>query len=71
MEVMTPFEIELLRAYADCNMRVSSLAKQMYVHYNTVYYHLDKIHRETGLNPRTFRDLVELLSRIERGEAEE
>lgn len=30
-------------------------------HRNTVLYHLDKVKRQTGLDPRRFYDLVELV----------
>jgi sugar diacid utilization regulator len=68
---MTPFEIEMIRAYAECDMSVERAAKKLYVHSNTIHYHFNKITKQTGLNPRTFSGLVELLSRIERGETDE
>ena len=33
------------------------------MHSNTLKYHLEKIHRETGLNPNKFNDLRKLLER--------
>jgi carbohydrate diacid regulator len=68
---MTPFEIEMIRTYAECDMSLSATAKRMYVHHNTVIYQFEKIKKKTGLNPRTFSGLTELLSRIESGIAEE
>lgn len=68
---MTPFEIAMVQAYAECDMSLERAAKQLYVHRNTIAYHFEKIRTKTGINPRTFNGLVELLSRIERGEAEE
>lgn len=68
---MTPFEIEMIRTFADCNMSLTQASKQLYIHRNTMVYHFDKIHKRTGLNPRVFDGLVELLSRIERGEVDE
>lgn len=68
---MTPFEIELIRAYAECDMSLAATARRMYVHKNTVIYQFEKIKKKTGLNPRTFGGLTELLSRIESSIAEE
>lgn len=65
---MTPFEIEMVKTYAECDMSLAATAKRMYVHKNTIIYHFEKIKKKTGLNPRTFSGLAELLSRIDRGE---
>lgn len=68
---MNPFEIELIQTYAACDMNVVQTAKKVFVCRNTVHYHFDKVKKRTGLDPRTFSGLTELLSRIERGEAED
>lgn len=68
---MNPFEIEVIRAYAACEMNASKTAKMLFVHMNTVHYQLDKIKKKTGLNPRTFSGLTELLSRIDHGEVDD
>lgn len=68
---MNPFEIELINMYANCDMNAVQTAKELCVHKNTVHYHFDKIRRKTGLDPRKFADLTELLSRIDRGVTEE
>lgn len=68
---MTPFEIEMIRTYAECDMGLNETARRMYVHKNTVIYQFEKIKKKTGLNPRTFSGLTELLSRIESSIAEE
>jgi carbohydrate diacid regulator len=56
---------EIVRAFADCNMNVSATAKKLYLHRNTVVYHLEHIHRQTGLNPLNFYDLIKLLEIVE------
>lgn len=66
---MTERDIEIIKAYAAHNMNVSATAKDLYMHHNTVIYHLGKIRAETGLDPRQFYDLVELVKRFE-GHAE-
>lgn len=68
---MTPFDIEIIRTYADCDMNIIAAAKKLYVHPNTIYYHFDKIRNKTGLRPNKFSDLVTLLSMIEKGETDE
>lgn len=66
---MTERDIEIIKSYAAHNMNVCATAKEMYLHHNTVIYHLGKIREETGLDPRQFYDLVELVKRVE-GHAE-
>lgn len=44
-------------------MNVVQTGKELYMHSNTLKYHLEKIHRETGLNPNKFNDLRKLLER--------
>lgn len=45
-----------------CNsMNVGEVARQLFMHRNIVTYHLDKVKRQTGLDPRRFYDLVELV----------
>lgn len=55
--------VEILKAYADHDMNAVQTAKEFYMHSNTLKYHLEKIHRETGLNPNKFNDLRKLLER--------
>lgn len=58
---MTKTEIEIIRALADSNMNVCKTAKKVYMHRNTVEYHLQRVKTETGLDPHNFYDLAELL----------
>lgn len=64
MEVMNPFEIEIIKTYAACDMNAVQTGKELCVHKNTIHYQFDKIKKKTGLDPRKFSDLVELLARI-------
>ena len=68
---MKPFEIEIIKTYAACDMNKVLTGKQLFVNVNTVQYHFDKIKKETGLDPRRFNDLVELLSMIDKEETNE
>jgi sugar diacid utilization regulator len=62
---LTPLDKEIIRGLADYNMKPGDVARALYVHPNTVDYHVDRIKRITGLNAKAFHDLVELLERIE------
>ena len=53
-------ERDLLRAYFLNNMSLKDTAQQLYLHKNTLQYQLDKISRETGYNPRNFKDAAVL-----------
>ena len=58
---MNDLEARIILVMADCDMKITEVAKVMYVHRNTVVYHIDKIKRKTGLNPTKFYDLCELV----------
>lgn len=62
---MTKIDIEVIQALVDCNMNSASAARKMYVHRNTVEYHIAKIRQETGLNPKKFRDLAKLFEMVD------
>ena len=62
---MTPMDKEIIRGLADNDMNIDAVARSLYVHRNTVEYHIKRIKINTGLNAKVFRDLVELLQRIE------
>ena len=49
-------EQDLLKTYFSTNMSLKDTADQLYIHKNTLQYQLDKINRETGYNPRNFKD---------------
>ncbi len=53
-------EQDLLRTYFSTNMSLKDTADQLYLHKNTLQYQLDKIARETGYNPRSFKDAAVL-----------
>lgn len=61
-------ERNVIMAMADENLRVSKAANSLYLHINTVVYHLDQIQEITGLDPRKFYDLVELIDMLMKGE---
>lgn len=51
----------LLRGFAENDMNATRAADALYLHRNTLLYRLDRIKRETGLDPRKFYDLAKLL----------
>ena len=48
----------LLSAYFASGMSLKRTCEALYLHKNTLQYQLDRIHRETGYNPRRFADAV-------------
>lgn len=52
---------ETILTFADCNMNMRKTSKTCHVHYNSVQYALAKTHQLTGLNPKNFYDLIELV----------
>ena len=47
-------DIEFIFAMCEENLNCSAVARKHYVHYNIVIYHLKKIKKKTGLDPRIF-----------------
>lgn len=56
----------LLRGFAENDMNATRAADALYLHRNTLLYRLDRIKRETGLDPRKFYDLAKLLGMDEK-----
>lgn len=54
-------DFELILSFAANNMNCTNTGKAMYMHYNSIRYRLESIQRKTGLDPRKFYDLVELV----------
>lgn len=47
--------------YVQQDLNVPATAAALHVHQNTIYYRLSRLHKATGLDPRSFNDIVELL----------
>ena len=58
---MTEFELKVVKMIADCDMSLQMAANKLYVHRNTLTYHIKKIKQRTGLDARRFYDLLKLL----------
>lgn len=57
---MSDKEKEIVKKICDCDMNLSLVARELYMHRNTIVYHCDRIKEKTGLNPLKFNDLVKL-----------
>ena len=64
--MITGREAEIIVALADNSMNVSDTARNTYLHRNTVEYHIAKIRKKTGLNPKCFYDLCKLIQMVKR-----
>lgn len=58
---MNKEDAHIVVAMANHNMNVTDVAHAIFAHRNTVLYHLNKVKQQTGLDPRRFYDLVELV----------
>jgi sugar diacid utilization regulator len=53
-------DAKIVLALAQSNMNINAAARKLYYANTTFYWHLDKIKKITGLDPRNFFDLGEL-----------
>lgn len=51
---------QTLRTFMDCELDVKQTAALLHVHRNTIFYRLDKISQQIGLDYRKFNDLVKM-----------
>lgn len=58
---MTITQAEIILTLAKNNLNVAATAREMFMHYNNIHYHTRMIYRNTGLNPKNFDDLNELV----------
>ena len=54
-------DVDVIRAMARCDMDSTKAAQELHYHVGSVKYHIQRIKRITGLNPRRFFNLQELL----------
>lgn len=57
---MNDLQRKIVIAMCQNDMNVSRVARAERYHRNNIVYHLDQIQKKTGLNPRSFFDLVKL-----------
>ena len=53
---LSPEMMETIRAYFRTDLNLSTTARELFIHRNTLIYRLDKIRKETGFDLRRFRD---------------
>jgi sugar diacid utilization regulator len=46
--------------FLECDMNLTEASKKLHLHRNTLIYRLDKIKKETGLDPRLFSDAIQI-----------
>ena len=67
---LTDVDIQVVLTLANHNMNVSETSRSLYMHRNTVVYHIEKVKELTGLDPTNFHDLVELVQMARAGRTE-
>ena len=65
---LNQYQMQLIRALAEHDLRGTAVAKEVNYHHNTVFYHVNRIEKQTGLRPTKFYDLVKLLGLTENPE---
>lgn len=58
---------EIIMALAKNGLNISKTAKELFMHNNTVRYHIDKVKKNTTLDATDFYDMCKLLRLIEGG----
>lgn len=61
---MTDLDKEIIMAMADCNMNESEVSRKLFMHRNTVVYHINRVKKLTGLDSTNFYDLHKLVTMV-------
>lgn len=59
---LTELDKAIVIAYANSNMNAAEVARSLRYDNSTVYYHLEKVSKSTGLDPRGFFSLHKLVT---------
>jgi sugar diacid utilization regulator len=70
MSKFTDTEKKIILEMCENNLHVHSVARACHLTPNTIYANLEKIKEKTGLNPRVFYDLVELMDMVREDQEE-
>ena len=62
---MTEKQAEIVVAMAENDLNMTRAAEAVFHHYRNVVYHVSEITRRTGLDPRKFYDMMQLLPKAE------
>ena len=68
---LTDDDIRVVLAFAENNMNAAETGQKLFLHRNTVRYHLESVGKKTGLNPLKFYDLVKLVRRLKKRRGED
>ena len=60
IEKISEKDQKILETYFSLNMSLKDSCEKLYLHKNTLQYRLDKVWKETGYNPREFKDAAVL-----------
>ena len=58
---LTKTQAEVVLGYAEASMSIADASKMIYMTKNNVAYNLTRIYEKTGLNPRNFYNLCDLV----------
>ena len=58
---MNKEDAHIVIAMANHNKNVTDVDSAIFTHRSSILYHLNKVKQQTGLDPRRFYDLVELV----------
>jgi sugar diacid utilization regulator len=61
-------EKAILMSYAINDMKIERVRREFYYARSTIDYYLAKIYKITGIDPRTFYGLMELVQKVNKGE---
>ena len=64
LSAMSPLDKGVVMAFAEANMKPGGASKQYHMSHNGVYYHLLSVKVKTGLDPKNFFDLCQLVEMI-------
>lgn len=65
LNAMTPVDKGVVMAYAEADMKPGIAVSRYHMSHNGVYYHLLSVKAKTGLDPKRFFDLCELVEIIQ------
>lgn len=60
---MTRTHAEIIIGLAENGLNMNATGRILYLHRNTVHYHVRQIYKQTGLDPRDYYDMGKLLPR--------
>lgn len=68
---LTDLDICVVLAFADNDMDATKTGRKLFMHRNTIQYHLDVTLEKTGLSPTKFYDLIKLVEMLKEQEGKD